>query len=244
MWYFLHHLLLLLHRKSDFFVLLLTFSYLLTLLTLQFNNMTVSYICNVFGIKVSRAKLFQWILQNKDHEWYNLIKNYEGGEKERNFFSYFENFVKYMICEENGEKNDIDIEDFDDIASDINIDIVSVLDDVNYINYFSHSFGGNEEFKLKIMEITHDVCEDKTINTSKLNNIVIGIVTDVIMLNTGLYNPVDPESKLPFTNKLKDCECLYKYSEQVDCLKNHPFVKFMGQDLQHYLVQNGCTCCS
>ncbi len=196
--------------------------------------MTVSYIHHVLGIKVSRAKLFQWILDNPEHEWFNILKEKEERVEE------FKEFVKYMNSKENGEEHGIDIEDFDDIASDINGEIVSLLD-VNFVNYLDNYQFEDEKFELRVMEITHDVCEDKSINTSELNNIVIGIVTDVIMLNSGgLYEPIDPECILPFTTTSKNC----KFYEQREVLEHHPFVEFMGQDLKHYLVQDSCTCCT
>ncbi len=168
----------------------------------------------IFGIRVSRATLFEWISKNPDHKLYKDTMRWFMNDdiyKYVNLHKYIQ-FVK-------GE----DVEAVDTL-NNIDNEMIQFLDE-------------HKDPYFRLMEITHDICDYHKYNIDWCNNVVIGIVTDTISLSSGLVEPLDPESKFPFTTTSKF------FAEEFKILENHPFIKFTGQELKHYVVQNICVCC-
>ncbi len=200
--------------------------------------MTTSTVYNVFGIKISCAELFRWILDNPDHKWAKfineIIKEMECPP--------FKIFVEFM---EKKEKSKEEEKTFEDNYCDFNCSVISDLTYKLNKNKFLNVDETFDNYDLKLIGITHDVCEYYNCSGYTDDSIVIGIVTSKINFCGELKHPINPNTKLSEILTFKYEKGFDKaYDNAVLSLKNHPFIKFTKQDLKNYLVQNDCICCS
>lgn len=132
--------------------------------------MTLTEITQVFGIRISQARFYRWLLQHKNQDCYSICMEY---------FVTEEKFREFVEMLEKDEMSD----EYSDLSNDLCLDLDIYRDDDHSDN------GGNDPFYVRILKLTHDTDSD---------DFVVGIVVSKFEFKVPLEIKIAPEYQLPF----------------------------------------------
>jgi hypothetical protein len=174
-------------------------------------------IYQVYGIRVPRAEIYKWAIENPQSRFHILINDFIKNLK----VNEFDEYIKALESKTN-------ISTVRDLQSNIR----ELRDDlhVDIGNHFCYSFSKS---KIGFYRLTHDVDRSES-------DFIIGIKLLTIQCHnqTLLVSPINPLTKIPILLPIN----AETEQDLVNDFKGESLDRF-SQKFQYYLIQNNCSCC-